>query len=120
MKDFRDLKVWQAAHELTLMTYRDTAPFPKEELYGLTSQIRRAAASVAANIAEGRGRETTKDYVHFLIIARGSLKETLSHCALAKALGYINETKADQLFYRYRGLDRAIFACLTKTKEKAV
>ena len=52
MKDFRDLKVWQAAHELTLMAYRATAPFPKEELYGLTSQIRRAGASVAANIAK--------------------------------------------------------------------
>jgi four helix bundle protein len=75
MKDFRELKVWQKSHQLTLDIYKATAPFPKDEQYGITSQIRRAAASVAANIAEGCCRGTDADFARFLQIAISSASE---------------------------------------------
>jgi four helix bundle protein len=75
MRNFRELKVWEKAHELTLLVYRNTKSFPKEELYGLTSQIRRACSSIPANIAEGCGRQTEKDFSRFLQIAFGSASE---------------------------------------------
>ena len=92
MKDFRDLKVWEKAHHLTLQFYKATVGFPREELYGLTSQMRRAAISVPANIAEGMGRNTTKELLQFLIIARGSLTELDTYLVLARELGYTKET----------------------------
>jgi four helix bundle protein len=76
VQDFRDLKVWQKAHELTLAVYRVTAGFPREEQYGIVSQLRRAAASVPANLAEGRCRRTDRDFGRFVGIALGSASET--------------------------------------------
>jgi four helix bundle protein len=90
MKDFRDLQVWRKAHELTLNSYRATASFPREELYGLTSQIRRCAASVAANIAEGCGKRGNAEFQRFLTIAAGSASELEYHFLLAKDLMYMN------------------------------
>jgi four helix bundle protein len=75
LKSYRDLLVWQKAVELTLLVYRLSEGFPRHEIYGLRSQLRRASVSVPSNIAEGYGRQTRKDYVHFLSIAQGSLKE---------------------------------------------
>jgi 23S rRNA-intervening sequence protein len=72
MKDFKDLKVWEKAHMLTLQVYEVTRSFPKEEIYGLTSQLRRAAASIAANIVEGCGRRSDGEFTRFLQIARVS------------------------------------------------
>ena len=72
VQSYRDLRVWQQAMQLAEMCYRHTRSFPREELFGLTSQLRRAAASIPANIAEGYGREQTGSYVHFLRIAQGS------------------------------------------------
>ena len=72
MKDFKDWKVWTKSHEMTLGVYGATRPFPKEELYGLTSQLRRSAASIGANIAEGCGRRSDGELTRFLQIARGS------------------------------------------------
>lgn len=86
VKDFRELKVWQRSHELTLAIYRGTASFPKHELYGLTSQIRRAAVSVAANIAEGCGRGSDAEFARFLQMAMGSACELEYHLLLAKDL----------------------------------
>jgi four helix bundle protein len=77
MKDFKDLMVWQKAHVLTLAIYKLTLRFPKEEMYGLTSQLRRAAASIAANIAEGCGRRSDREFKRFLQIARGSASEKI-------------------------------------------
>ncbi|HEV2396879.1 MAG TPA: four helix bundle protein [Candidatus Sulfotelmatobacter sp.] len=91
MVDFKDLKVWQKAHQMTLNTYRVTSRFPKEELYGLTSQLRRAAASVGANIAEGCGRRSENEMCRFLQIARGSASETEYHLLLAKDLHFLAE-----------------------------
>ena len=85
MKDFRQLKVWDKSHELALSIYRATKDFPKEELYGLTSQIRRASMSIPTNIAEGCGRNTDADFARFLQMAMGSASETEYHLLLAHA-----------------------------------
>ena len=97
MKDFRDLKVWVKAHALTLETYRQTATFPKEERYGLTSQIRRSCASIPANIAEGCGRSGEADFARFLQIAMGSATELEYHFILAHDLGYLGESEFGSL-----------------------
>src|SRR5690242_7272739 len=97
MRDFRELKVWAKAHELTLAIYRETAQFPKQELYGLTSQLRRAAASVGANIAEGAGKTSRAEFARFLETASGSASELEYHLLLAKDLGYISSDVYDDL-----------------------
>ena len=87
IKSYRDLLVWQQAMDLAVLCYQITKKFPKEELFGLTSQIRRSATSVAANIAEGHGRESSGSFVQFLRIAQGSLKETETHLLLTGRIG---------------------------------
>lgn len=89
---FRDLKVWQKAHELALLVYRITERFPPEEKYGLTSQMRRAAVSVATNIVEGFRRRSAKDSLHFYDIANASLEELRYEALLASDLRYLSET----------------------------
>jgi four helix bundle protein len=91
MKDFKELKVWGKAHAMTLDVYRYTRSFPKEEMYGLTSQLRRASASVAANIVEGCGRRSDGEFTRFLQIARGSASELEYHLLLAHDLRLLNE-----------------------------
>ena len=83
MKDFRHLTVWQKSHELTLALYRLTAPFPREEIYGLTSQIRRAASSIPANLAEGCGTDGDGELARYCRIARASASELEYHLLLA-------------------------------------
>jgi four helix bundle protein len=83
MQDFRDLRVWVLAHEVTLAVYRITAAFPREELFGLTSQIRRSAASIPANLAEGCGRNGNAEFARFCSIAMGSASELDYHLLLA-------------------------------------
>ena len=92
MKDFKELKVWSKAHELTLAIYGVTRTFPRDEIYGLTSQVRRSAASIAANIAEGCGRRSDGEFGRFLQIARGSASETEYHLLLARELRFLSET----------------------------
>lgn len=89
MKDFKELRVWSKAHELTMLVYKLTRAFPRDEVYGLTSQVRRSAASIGANIAEGCGRHSDGEMARFLQIARGSASETEYHLLLAKDLGFI-------------------------------
>jgi len=84
IKSYRDLRVWQEAMNLAEACYRVTILFPRVELYGMTSQIRRASASIAANVAEGYGRRTRGEYIQFLYIAQGSLKELETHLLLSK------------------------------------
>ncbi|MDD3101623.1 MAG: four helix bundle protein [Patescibacteria group bacterium] len=93
IKSFQDIKVWQKAHELVLKIYKITKQFPEEEKYGLSSQLRRAAVSIASNIVEGFRRTTLKDRIHFYMIANGSLEETRYQILLSKDLTYIDETK---------------------------
>lgn len=90
MRDFRKLKVWEKSHHLALAVYKITVAFPKEELYGLTSQIRRAASSVPANIAEGCGRNGKSDFMRFCHIAMGSASELEYHLLLAQDLGLLS------------------------------
>ncbi|MCL5428805.1 MAG: four helix bundle protein [Chloroflexi bacterium] len=90
MKDFRKLKVWEKSHRLALAIYQQTVGFPKTEIYGLTSQIRRAA-SIPANIAEGSGRGSDAELARFLLIAMGSASELKYHLFLAKDLEYLKE-----------------------------
>ncbi|WP_243293027.1 four helix bundle protein [Bacillus sp. FJAT-47783] len=89
--DIRKLIVWQRSHELVLKIYEITKAFPKDEQFGLTSQIRRAAVSVPSNIVEGKGRGSDKEYKRFLLIARGSLEEVKYQLLLARDLKYIDE-----------------------------
>ena len=88
---FEELKVFSEAHKLALLIYKFTKNFPKSEIYGLTSQIRRSSVSVAANIVEGNSRGHKKEFLQFLYLANGSLEETKYHLLLAKDLGYLNE-----------------------------
>jgi four helix bundle protein len=95
MKDFRDLQVWTKAHALTLTCYRETSDFPKSEMYGLTSQIRRSAASIAANIAEGCGKRGNGDFQRFLGIAAGSASEVECHFLLLATSGFSTATNTN-------------------------
>jgi four helix bundle protein len=91
-RDYRKIAAWERSHHLTLDVYRFTKGFPTEERFGLISQMRRAAYGVPSNIAEGSGRDTKRDYLRFLFIALGSLKETEYFLLLACELGYLSES----------------------------
>lgn len=117
MQRFTDLKVWQEGHALTLQVYRLTAGFPAEERYGLTSQLRRAASSVPANIAEGSKRHSQADYARFLNIAEGSLAEAEYFLILARDLGYIDAGATDPLSGRIDQLARMLHALRAKVEQ---
>ena len=89
VRSYRDLKVWQRAMDLVVHSYELARFLPREELYGLTSQVRRAAVSVPANIAEGNGRDHRREYLYHLSLAHGSLMELETHLVLASRLGYV-------------------------------
>jgi four helix bundle protein len=97
MQGYRDLRVWQHAMDLAEQIYRETEKFPKHELYGLVSQLRRAAVSVPSNIAEGKGRQTDRDYANFLFHARGSLLEVETQVILARRLKYMSDDEESRL-----------------------
>lgn len=97
VKDYRELIAWQKAMDLVEMVYRMTDGFPRKEIYGLTSQMRRAVVSVPSNIAEGQGRSTTRDFLNFLPIATGSLKEVETQVLISQRLGYLNEPQTSKL-----------------------
>ncbi len=96
-RDYTKIVAWQRAHELTLAVYEGTKQFPVEERFGITSQLRRAAYSVAANIVEGSGRDTHKDYLRFLVMALASLKETEYFLLLARDLQYLEGDSHEKL-----------------------
>ncbi len=116
MKDFRDLQVWRRSHELTLGVYRVTKKLPKEELFGLTSQMRRAASSVPANIAEGCGRDGDPELKRFLNIALGSACELDYHLLLATELGYLTAADSQPLADEVLGLRRMLGTFIQKLK----
>ncbi len=97
MSNYQELGVWQKAYGLTLDIYKGTQGFPANEAFGLTSQLRRAGASIPVNIAEGHCRQSRAEYLHFLSIARGSKGELETLLSLAHDLGYLNDTRAAQL-----------------------
>ena len=114
MKDFRQLKVWERAHQLALAIYKATKDFPKEELYGLTSQIRRASMSIPTTIAEGCGRNTDADFAGFLQMAMGSASETEYQLILAHDLGFLPNDAYEKLHTAVEEVKR-ILASLLKT-----
>ena len=108
MKDFHELQVWQKAHQLTLAIYQVTIAFPREELYGLTSQLRRCSASIAANLAEGCGRDGEAEFARFCSIAMGSASELEYHLLLAKDLKLIKPADHEELSQRATELKRML------------
>ena len=108
IKSYRDLLVWEQAVELVAQVYTATKKWPKEELYGLTTQARRAATSVPANIAEGYGRENRGSYVQFLRIAQGSLKELETHLLVAKRVGISDETAIEPLLLQSESVGKLL------------
>ncbi len=97
MRDFKSLSVWQKSHELTLMIYKCSSDFPKSEIYGLTSQIRRSSSSIPTNIAEGCGRTSQSQMAHFLNISLGSASELRYQIRLARDLNYISNNMYKEL-----------------------
>ncbi|MDZ7807728.1 MAG: four helix bundle protein [Gracilimonas sp.] len=114
MRDFRKLKVWQKSHEITLAVYKSTVLYPKEEMYGLISQMRRSASSIPANIAEGCGRNSQSQLAHFLNIGMGSASELEYQLILSKDLGFIN----DQIFKEQTNQVTEVKRMLTSLHQK--
>jgi len=108
VKSYQDLVVWQKAMTLAEATYQSTRSFPREELYGLTSQMRRAAVSVPSNIAEGQGRNSTREFLHHLSIALGSLLELETQVLLAARLALLNPDASRELLQQTAEVGRLI------------
>ncbi|MBI5948033.1 MAG: four helix bundle protein [Chloroflexi bacterium] len=107
MRPFRDLRVWQDAHSLTLAVYRATEPFPRTEIFGLTSQARRAASSIAANIVEGSVKGP-REFRQPLVVALGSATELEYHLLLGRDLGYLDDGRYDELAVLARSVQRML------------
>ena len=116
MQDFRKLKMWEKAHQLTLAVYRVTVKFPKDETYGLISQIRRAAASIPTNMAEGCGRDTEPEFNRFMQIAMGSACETEYQLLLAKDLGYLGNDDYLKMNEQISEIKRMLSTLIVKIK----
>jgi four helix bundle protein len=118
IKSYRDLRVWQEAMALAEGCYRITRSLPKEEMFGLSSQIRRAAASFAANIAEGHGRENTGSFVQSLRIAQGSLKELETHLLLAARVGLLKEPSVEVPLRQCEALGKMLRSLIRSLQQK--
>ena len=118
LKNYRDLKVWQKSYRLCLALYRITKIFPKEERYGLTSQIRRSAVSIPSNIAEGYGRKTTADYLRSLYIAYGSVCELETQVLLSGDLNYVNKENLKALKDDTEEVERMLKALIESLENK--
>jgi four helix bundle protein len=116
VKDFRSLKAWGKSHELTLRVYSATKSFPRDEAFGLTSQLRRACSSIPANIAEGCGRSGDAELARFLSIAAGSASEVEYHLLLAHDLNYLRQDEYEQLNTEVNELKRMLTAFINKLK----
>jgi four helix bundle protein len=119
INSYRDLRVWQDAMTLAESCYRLTRQFPREELFGLTSQIKRAAGSIPANIAEGHGRENTGSFVQHLRISQGSLKEMETHLLLADRVGIMPEQDLQPVLAQCESLGKMIRALIRSLQDKA-
>lgn len=119
MQDFREIKVWQKAHDLVLAIYKATENFPQDERYGLTSQIRRAAASVPTNIVEGRARGSDADFRRFLVIAFGSANELEYLLLLARDLGFLDGGRHDSVAGDLEEIKRMLSGFMKKLKAES-
>ena len=118
LKNYKELKVWQASYKTCLHIYKVTKQFPKEDMYGLTSQIRRSAVSIPSNIAEGYGRKTTLEYVRFLYIAYGSVCELETQTMICGDLDYVRKEKLDQLKKEIGDVERMLKAMIKSLESK--
>ena len=119
MKDFKELKVWHKAYDLSLAVYEVSRSFPREEMYGLTSQLRRASVSVGANIAEGCGRRSDGELVRFLQIARGSASEIEHHLLLARDLKFLEAATHQDIEKRLQEVQRMLTSLVSSIQETA-
>lgn len=118
LKSFRDLEVWQKSHQVVLDVYRLTNAFPRDERFGIVSQLRRAACSIPANIAEGFGRRSTKELLQFLVLANGSLEETRYFILLSGDLNYLPKVEAERLDLQLSSVAQMIAALSRSLKLK--
>jgi four helix bundle protein len=118
LKNYKELQVWQKSYKLCLEIYSITKGFPKDEQYGLTSQIRRASVSLPSNIAEGYGRKTTPDYLRSLYIAYGSCCELETQILLSGDLGYIKDTNRKELLAKIGDVERMLKALIRTLENK--
>jgi len=117
MQNYKDLKVWVKAHLFTLAVYEASRLFPKEEIYSLTNQLRRAASSIPANIAEGCGKNTQAEFAHFLNIALGSANESEYFLILSKDLKYLNQVDFDDLSSMINEIKAMLISLINKVRE---
>lgn len=117
LQSYKQLIVWQKAMDLTVLIYKITETFPKSEIYGLISQIRRAAVSIPSNIAEGYGRSSPKEYGQFYTVAYGSLLEVETQLTLSFRLGYIAQAKLGQIFTTIEEMSKMLHVMILKTKK---
>ncbi|MDD2656347.1 MAG: four helix bundle protein [Patescibacteria group bacterium] len=113
MQDYHNLKLWKESLEFVKLVYRLVKLFPQDELYGLTSQLRRAAVSVMANVVEGRGKPTDKDFLKFLYISNGSLNECQCYFELAIELDYINKEQFDFIYKKSKEVGFLLYKLIT-------
>jgi four helix bundle protein len=118
IKSYRDLQVWQKAMDLVVESYGIVTHLPKNELYGLATQIQRAAVSIPANIAEGHGREHLGDYVHHLSCANGSLMELETHLLISRKLSYVPEAQLEPILRSTAELGRMLAGLISKLKAR--
>ena len=118
VKSYRDLKVWNRAMDLVIMCYQLTPKLPKTEVYGLTSQIQRAAVSIPANIAEGKGRNNLGEYIYHLSIANGSLKELETHLLIIERLSYLESSALHPVLELAEEIGRMLSTLIKTLKER--
>ncbi|WP_047444462.1 four helix bundle protein [Alistipes sp. ZOR0009] len=122
MHNFKELVVWQKSHAFVLEIYTTTRKFPKEEVFGITNQLRRASVSIEANIAEGAGRSTPNDFMRFIDMSNGSSFEVETLLLLCKDLAYLSEEENEQLLHKLDEIQKMLYKLrehlLQKTKEK--
>jgi four helix bundle protein len=119
IKSYRDLDVWQKAMDLVIECYRMTTKFPKNEIYGLSSQLQRASVSLPANIAEGHQRQHSKEFLQYLSIACGSLAEVETHIQIASRLGYVDENQVNNILDKTSEVGRMLYG-LRRSIEKKI
>lgn len=118
VRSYRDLRVWQEAMNLAAACYRITKPFPKEETYGMTAQIRRAAVSIPANISEGYGRRTRGEYIQFLYLAQGSLKELETHLLLSIRIELASEPTINPILQQCETVGKLLLSLIRALENK--
>ena len=118
MQNYKDLKVWEKSHQFTLLVYEVSKAFPKEEMYSLTNQLRRAASSVSANIAEGYGKNSQAEFAQYLNIALGSANESEYFLILTRDLNYLKPEDYEKLFILINEIKTMLISLIQKVKNK--